>query len=143
MKKPYSYRFDLRRKSVIKAVCEVSGLKISEMTTDFHSDSNTVYRKLIRNILVDMLIKNAEMQLSEIEKIVGVSLGQVSNIANRETTLMEKNIRTEIFERYCQLMFQGVTVCEFFECRRVFKYRSKEPRNFDVIEVLPQINLTN
>lgn len=118
-KQPYSYRFELRKRSVIKAVCEVSGLTLTEMKTNFHNDADSIFRKTVRNILADMLIKNAELSLTEVEGIVGVCFQQVSNIVNRNKTLMEDNIRKECFEKYCQLMCAGVTVCEFSGARKV------------------------
>lgn len=140
-KKPYSYRFELRKKSVIKAVCEVSGLTLREMTVDFHDDADSIFRKTVRNILADMLIKNAELPMREVGGIVCVSLGQVSNIVNRNKTLMENNIRKECFEKYCQLMFNGINVCEFPDYRRVHKYKNRELHSYDVIEVLPILTM--
>lgn len=129
-KESCDYPSHIRKISCIEAVCSVSGLKLSEIKRNDDAKKVISYKRIIRNVLVDMLYNCANLKYRNIAPIIGLRIKQISNIANKNKSAMEESIRKECFEKYCQLMLQRVKVCKFPKSKTVSVYVNYERNDF-------------
>jgi len=136
-KMPYSYRQQIRIKSCIDAVCEVSGLSLRDMKNKDHDYTGLElsFSKNMRNILIDMLVKSAWMSYIDVGDIVGLSVKTIEVINNSEKSKTHINIRKECFEKYCQLMFERTKPCLFSKQKSISVYKNLNEDGYELKEV--------